>query len=46
MDVFLEEYDMNRKAPMDLVMFNFAIEHISLIVRVLKQPKGHLLLIG
>lgn len=42
----LSEYNEFSNRRMDLVLFSFALEHLLIISRVLKQPGGNALLVG
>ena len=46
MDAYLEDYNAQTNKPMALVLFLDAIDHVSRISRILRQPKGNALLLG
>lgn len=43
---YLADYNANSKAPMSLVLFAFAVEHVARVCRIIRQPGGHALLVG
>ncbi|KAL8435730.1 hypothetical protein ACSSS7_002267 [Eimeria intestinalis] len=45
-ETYLQDYNSNASAPMQLVMFEDACAHVARICRVLRQPSGHALLLG
>lgn len=46
MQAYLEDFNATSSKPMNLVLFLFAIQHVSRICRVIKQPGGNALLVG
>ncbi|XP_050716714.1 dynein axonemal heavy chain 3-like isoform X3 [Eriocheir sinensis] len=46
MEKYLQEYNLESKSQLSLVLFHYLIQHVSRISRVLQQHSGHALLIG
>ena len=42
----LEKYNDDNPNKLNLVLFEDAVEHILRIARTLRQPRGHIMLIG
>jgi dynein heavy chain len=42
----LQDYNDESKSPMNLVLFLDAIEHVSRLCRILRQPLGNALCLG
>lgn len=46
MMAYLDDYNQMTNKPMNLVLFNAAVEHIARISRIINQPYGNALLVG
>ncbi|GAX74205.1 hypothetical protein CEUSTIGMA_g1654.t1 [Chlamydomonas eustigma] len=46
MEEYLMDHNAMSKRPMNLAVFLYAVEHVSRIARVLKQPGAHMLCVG
>ena len=44
--IFIKEYNNVSKAKMNLVIFQYVLEHLSHVCRILRSPGGHALLVG
>ena len=43
---YLSDHNATSKQPMDLVLFDYALEHMARIARCIKLPGGHCLAVG
>jgi dynein heavy chain len=43
---FLEDYNVVNSPSLKLVLFDYALDHLTKICRVVRQPLGHALLLG
>lgn len=46
MSTSLNNYNLVSDKPMDLVLFEYALKHILIILRIIRQPSSSALLIG
>ena len=46
MEEYLDDYNQMTNKPMNLVLFESAVEHIARISRIINQPYGNALLVG
>ena len=46
LDEYLEEYNANEASQMKLVFFQDAVEHVTRVSRILRQPRGNAMLVG
>jgi dynein heavy chain len=46
LEYYLEQYNLSNPHQMNLVFFHDAVQHLSRISRILRQPRGNALLVG